>query len=36
MCFAFWPRIFEPRFDVIHAIAGPGAEDVHGHMARYL
>ena len=34
-CWAFWPRLFE-RFDVIRAVAGPGAEDVCGHMVRYL
>ena len=34
-CWAFWPRLFE-RFDVIRAVAGPDAEDVYGHMVRYL
>ena len=34
-CWAFWPRLFE-RFDVIRAVAGPGAEDVCGHMVKYL
>ena len=34
-CWAFWPRLFE-RFDVVRAVAGPGAEDVYGHMVRYL
>ena len=34
-CWAFWPRLFE-RFDVVRAVAGPDAEDVYGHMVRYL
>ena len=34
-CWAFWPRLFA-RFDVIRAVAGPDAEDVYGHMVRYL
>ena len=34
-CWAFWPSLFE-RFDVIRAVAGPDAEDVYGHMVRYL
>ena len=34
-CWAFWPRLFE-RFDVVRAVAGPDAEDVYGHMVKYL